>query len=433
MPTPFAAEQFNLLNNITQRILGNEDLQSTSKTILDTLKTHMDAYGGVIYLPEKDSPHLVTFAYSSTSKINNALGDIVSNVSQYRFPVMDSPLISRCYKENQHYTSNRLSDFYDPVISARRVDIIQKLLGVKLGVVFPIRLENKPRGVLFVAFKQYQSLTPLQTSLLTFYANLSGIAIDNSLKYKELTSKYQQEKITTSMLNHELKTPIAIAHNSSQLLKRYVQNQRDKLGDMEKDFTSLQEEIDDSVKRLNYICGSIFGLIDSESKDMSVVHKLDLERQLEQVVQTYRQRAEEKGLDFLYKIDAVSGEFYGGGVQLEQVITILLDNAVNYTSKGSVSLNIQMDRQKIFCEVTDTGSGIPNSKKKAVFQRFYRNQSWSRKRPKGLQGLGLGLYVAQRIVERLQGSIEVHDNPVARGSQFWVEIPVYDGPPQNES
>lgn len=424
---PRLFDEVRLLNDISEMILNKGNLSSTAEEILKLIDNRVRSLFYVFLLVENDELVLKSYKTEAVKKLQKIINFDVFDI---RYPMRQKEtLITQCVNECKIVQSDRLKDFYYPVFKpAFLLDSIQKVLGVRLVVALPVRHGSKAVGAISFGTAQPR-LNEDQLQLLQLYANLSGIAIDNSRTYQELQMKYEQERTTTSMLSHELKTPIAIAHNSSQLLKRYVQGRKDQLGDMVPEFNNLHEEIDSSVKRLNYICGSIFNLIESEDKDMSVVHQLDIEKQLEQILEEYRRKSESKGLDFSYDMQIAPGTFYGGGVQFEQIVIILLDNAVKYTRKGRIDLHIIMDGKSIFCSVTDTGPGIPKNKRKSIFQRFYRHKSLANRNLNNIEGLGLGLYVAKRMAERLSGTIEVYDNPIERGTQFHVKVPVYKQAP----
>lgn len=93
--------------------------------------------------------------------------------------------------------------------------------------------------------------------------------------------------------------------------------------------------------------------------------------------------------------------------RIEQVLTILLDNALSYTpSGGKVCLSLQATSDKIIIRVADNGIGIPNSEKEAIFDRFYRCD----KSHKDKSHFGLGLCIAQEIIHMHKGKIKVEDN-----------------------
>ena len=113
--------------------------------------------------------------------------------------------------------------------------------------------------------------------------------------------------------------------------------------------------------------------------------------------------------------------------RLEQVITILLDNAISYTPAGKEvrlkmykkegSRRISAGYFRTVIEVADTGKGVPDEMKQRIFDRFYRGDA-SRKDKKHF---GLGLSIAKELTEMHGGTLAVHDNP-GGGSRFVVTL-----------
>lgn len=104
--------------------------------------------------------------------------------------------------------------------------------------------------------------------------------------------------------------------------------------------------------------------------------------------------------------------------RIEQVLSILLDNALSYTpSGGKICLSLQTSSDKLILRVADHGIGIPDSEKKAVFERFYRCD----KSHKDKNHFGLGLCIAQEIIHMHRGKLWVEDTP-GGGATFVVVL-----------
>ena len=102
---------------------------------------------------------------------------------------------------------------------------------------------------------------------------------------------------------------------------------------------------------------------------------------------------------------------------LKQVLLILLDNAIKYTTDGvAVSAKVK-ETQVIIC-VRDQGSGIPREKLERAFDRFYRGKTDS-----NVQGFGLGLPIAKALIEGQGGTIEIQSE-LTQGTTVKINLPL---------
>src|SRR3989344_4384667 len=110
--------------------------------------------------------------------------------------------------------------------------------------------------------------------------------------------------------------------------------------------------------------------------------------------------------------------------KFKQVIMNLVDNAVKYTPEGSVTLKIEEEKEKgnVLFSVSDTGVGMSKGELDGIFKRFSRGESGSKV---NTSGLGLGLYLAKRIVTDHGGEIWATSDGPGKGSTFWVRVPVH--------
>lgn len=105
-------------------------------------------------------------------------------------------------------------------------------------------------------------------------------------------------------------------------------------------------------------------------------------------------------------------------LRLSQVIMNLMNNAMKFTSEGSITLGYRLTRQKdeLYFFVKDTGIGIPADQAGKVFERFVKLNTF-------VKGTGLGLAICRVIIERLGGTIGVETRE-GKGSCFWFRLPV---------
>jgi CheY-like chemotaxis protein/anti-sigma regulatory factor (Ser/Thr protein kinase) len=129
-------------------------------------------------------------------------------------------------------------------------------------------------------------------------------------------------------------------------------------------------------------------------------------------------RASQKRLRFIYSADqSIQNWISTDPVRLRQVLYNLVGNSIKFTDQGEVSLAIHRVGDRIRLEVRDTGKGIPAADLQHLFKPFY--QASNNDQASG--GVGLGLYLSQRIVRLLGGELQVSSTE-GQGSTFWFEL-----------
>jgi signal transduction histidine kinase len=110
-------------------------------------------------------------------------------------------------------------------------------------------------------------------------------------------------------------------------------------------------------------------------------------------------------------------------IRFRQVLINLLSNAVKFTSDGSVRVRVTNDASLGYLrfEIEDTGIGIPIEKRDRVFEKFVRHDP---KALKGLTGAGLGLAIAKRLIEMMDGKIGLENGAKDMGSVAWFTLPL---------
>jgi signal transduction histidine kinase len=146
---------------------------------------------------------------------------------------------------------------------------------------------------------------------------------------------------------------------------------------------------------------------------------IDLGELIDKTTASFEPLAAERGLE-LSAATAEDVSVQGDREQLQQVIVILLDNAVRYTSEGGrIHVQARRDGSNAIVTVHDTGIGIGEQELERVFERFYRADE-ARNRQAG--GVGLGLAIARELVMRHGGRISVESTEGA-GSTFTIQLP----------
>ena len=166
-------------------------------------------------------------------------------------------------------------------------------------------------------------------------------------------------------------------------------------------------------------------VLDSAKLDRGAIEILhlpfDLRSLAEEIVATQTTIADGKGLKLSLKYQPeLPTRFLGDELRLRQVLTNLLGNAVKFTEKGSVELEIFDDAGQVHIKLTDTGIGIASDRLERIFDPFTQaDASLSRR----YGGTGLGTTISKQLVELMRGKVWV-ESELGHGSQFHVLLPL---------
>jgi heavy metal sensor kinase len=212
-------------------------------------------------------------------------------------------------------------------------------------------------------------------------------------------------------VSHELRTPLTVIKGNADLIR--------KLGPDDESLDTIKDEAD----RLTRMVGDLLLLAQAESGKLPLtMAAVALDELLTDVFQQMRVLAGEKVRLKLTEID--QAVVTGDRDRLKQVLINLASNAIHYTpAGGDVYLSLSKSGEMARIVVRDTGPGIPTGDLPYIFDRFYRGEK-SRTRSK-TSGFGLGLSIANFIVEAHGGRIEV-DSHEGHGTAFAVYLPLLD-------
>lgn len=214
--------------------------------------------------------------------------------------------------------------------------------------------------------------------------------------------------------SHELRTPITAIKGFSETLKDGAL--QDPL--FAKEFVDI---IYKESNRLETIVEDILALSRIEKNtDNQEETVMDLVELATNIIQSLKAKLDKKEIDLVLKGDSELA-YYGSYHRIEQVLTNLIDNAINYSDRGGqITVSIVSKGKYIQLTVSDNGIGIPAEDLERIFERFYRVDK-ARSRNSG--GTGLGLSIVKNLVYNMEGTISVKSQ-VGKGSRFIVTLPV---------
>lgn len=310
---------------------------------------------------------------------------------------------------------NRYNGIYD-VEDANWDDYVASRLGeIASGEIEP-REFNRKDGKTYV-----YSCTALSGGkrLVCYYDISEQKAAENALKDAErkaiLADRAKSEFLAN--MSHEIRTPMNGVLGMAELLARTD------LDPKQKTFTDI------IVKSGNALLTIINDILDFSKIDAGQLaldpSPFKLAEAIEDVATLVSARAQEKDLELIVRVDPALPEHVVGDVgRLRQIVTNLMGNAVKFTEKGHVLVDVtgQADESSglvsLMFKITDTGMGIPKEKIKQIFEKFSQVDTSSTRRH---EGTGLGLAISTKLVALMGGEIGA-ESEHGMGSTFWFTI-----------
>jgi len=255
------------------------------------------------------------------------------------------------------------------------------------------------------------------------------IVVFRDITKEKAEEREQAEFISTA--SHEMRTPVASIEGYLGLALNPATAQIDEKA---RDFINKAHE---SAQHLGRLFQDLLDVSKAEDGRLANNPKVvDVVAFIHDIAQGLEPKAKEKGLRMLFKpmpdddSEQASGErrlnpvFYVNvdNDHLREVVANLIENAIKYTPKGDVVIDVGGDNEHVVISVADSGIGIPKEDMAHLFQKFYRvDNSETRE----IGGTGLGLYLCRRLTEAMNGRIWV-ESEFKQGSTFYVELPRID-------
>lgn len=259
------------------------------------------------------------------------------------------------------------------------------------------------------------------------YNDANTEIIGGLLRFEDITEKVQTARLLQEAkeqaeesnrlksaflanMSHEIRTPLNAIIGFSDMICQGVEEEE-------------KHEFIDIIKNNNAILlqliNDILDLSKIEAGTMDFTYgNVDINDLLEGICLQMRQKEKVGAVEIVFTEKAPECILYTDPLRLSQVIINFVNNAIKFTSEGSIEMGYRMDKaaNEIYFFVKDTGIGIAAEKTGTIFERFVKLNSF-------VKGTGLGLSICRVIVERLEGTIGV-ESEVGKGSNFWFRIPM---------
>lgn len=379
------------LLEISRTLSSTLELQPLLRQVLEVATELTDTEGASILLLDSQTGELRFAAATGQVNIGDNMivpleGSIAGWIVRHGKPLN----LEDVQADDRHYQG----------IDLATQSVTHSLLGV------PLLTREKVIGALEVINKrQGATYTEQDLTLLQSLASQAAIAIENA-------RLFQQSDLIAEIM-HELKTPMMAITASTELLM-YDQVKQEQRAELVK---IIQHE----VRRLSRMTQDYLDLARMESGRLNLEHQaVDLAVIVTEVMHIQRPQANNRFITLVYEGEIAAPPIIGDADRLKQVLLNLVSNAIKYNrERGTITVRLNCLNNELCLSVHDTGEGIAPEHLSHLFQRFYRVPGSETKS----EGSGLGLSIAQRIVEAHGGRITV-ESVIGQGTTFSCWFPL---------
>jgi PAS domain S-box-containing protein len=289
---------------------------------------------------------------------------------------------------------------------------------------YPLMVKERVIGVMFLASQKHLD-TDIQ--LIENICNAIALAIDRKQseeKLKQSTQSAESANKARSLflanMSHELRTPLNSILGFTQLILRDITPQ-----DIHHGYLKI---IHNSGEHLLGLINDVLDMSKIESGRISLsTNDFDLYQFLDNLQKMFYLKANTQALQLIFKRSPeVPRWIHADEPKLRQILINLLSNAIKFTSRGSVTLSVEVNNlqpttspKNLIFRVEDTGEGIPDTELEKIFEAFAQTELGQ----KASEGTGLGLSISSKFAQLMGGKITV-SSILGKGSFFEVNLPV---------
>lgn len=274
---------------------------------------------------------------------------------------------------------------------------------------FTGELTNKRKnGQLYIAESRISPLFDEQGELYGF------VGIERDITRQKEIDKAKTEFV--SIASHQLRTPLTIINWYIEMLET---GNGLALSDKQKQYLS---EIERASRRMIELVNALLNVSRIDLGTFMVdIEPMDFAAAMDDVLKDLEPQIAQKKLRLAKKYDTALPQINADPKLLRMIFQNLLTNAVKYTpDKGTVTIGLEKQADRVIITVTDTGLGIPEEQQSKIFQKFFRADNARMKEP---DGNGLGLYIIKSLIEHSGGTIRFV-SAENKGTTFFVSLPL---------
>jgi signal transduction histidine kinase len=297
--------------------------------------------------------------------------------------------------------------------------LLVKKLGFKTLMFVPLVSRNKIIGVLTIASTEKDFFYTREDAIfIKEVADRAAIAVDNARLYKEARDALEHRDQFLAIASHELKTPLTSILLSLQLVLNKLQHKginHESSNQME---YAVKVAINKS-RRMSDLIKDFLNVSQTSSRYFQLYKEpVRLSGLLLDVRTNFDLLLLKKNIKLTIKEEDKNIVGRWDRIRLEQAISNIILNAIKYGQGNPISIRTKKEDKNVLIKVKDKGVGISKEEKDEIFGVFKRG-----KKTKKTQGIGVGLFIAYRIIRAHNGVLSVKSK-AGKGSEFTIQLPL---------
>ena len=413
------SELYKLSHQLSKTI----DLEESLDQVMSAIVRLAGCDRGLLYLIDETNKYLYTAAGKGDKKeIYQGIKIKIEDSILQKVIITKKPITVKNVAKNPDVAQYAKERLKTPAFIAVPMTIKDKVIGV-------IGVDNQ---------KTSRPLSEINISLLETLAGHAAIAVENTRLYDELNefNRTLQQKVDKAtkeikklysmkgefldIASHQLRTPVSVIIGTLDMLQE---------GSIKKLPPKQQKRFIENAyrksRKLESIINDILNASEMDTGKFDVAGTTgptQIEELVDKVMSDYEIEATDKELEFIFiKPAKLLPQVSVSARYLEQAIGNLLNNAIKYTHKGSIKVQVARKEDNILITVKDTGIGIPKDDMPKLFQKFIRAKN---ARNIYTDGSGLGLFIIKKIVEGHKGGKIWVESTEGKGTTFFISLPI---------
>ncbi len=423
------------LQSITKDITRTLDFSRVVQGIADAVATELGYIGAILVFLDDDGKTVRARAITNTPLTAKAMKLLPKPFGEYVTELgnpKDRNLAHDVIRSGEVRFTEDFSEVISPPVPRLLAKGIEKLIRLKTVALVPIVSEEKVIGCIEVGMRKAQAeISEHEIETIKSMADQLGVVSRNLHLFSQIQKANQDLEVANkhlqqldqaksefvSIASHQLRTPMT---GIMGYLSMMVSGDFGQINP--KHLIILRTLLDESQRMIRLI--NLFLNVSKIEAGKFTISKKDV--QLADIIGREVNELNKIAADKKLKLRFVSPKqplpvIVADADKLQDVLLNLIDNAIKYTAKGSITVSAEADNGGVAVHVKDTGIGIKPSDIKELFNKFVRAQGIAQIHP---DGSGLGLFIAKSVVEGHGGRIWVESDGLGKGSTFSFWLPV---------